>query len=164
MVSIRARELLFKTNFQIWQSGGEDKAFQGASPLPPLRGLQQLVEGYEDVLGRRKIINRKKPKSGLGCYLQKRGTQTPKSREGFAIAVLQNEGGEGRSPCWEGTGPGHPKRRMARDTEIPPRTAAPRRCFLCLRGAFFLNFPVKISPTKHLPKFIRGTHGPCRRE
>lgn len=60
MVSIRARELLFKTNFQIWQSEGEEKAFQGASPLLPLRGLQ-IVEGYEDVLGRRKIINQKKP-------------------------------------------------------------------------------------------------------
>lgn len=137
MVSIRARELLFKTNFQIWQSGGEEEAFQGASPLPPPRGLQ-LVKGYEDELGGKKKSTSKPPQKVVWVVTWKKAEL--RSREGFATFVLQNEGGEAAqrppvaAPVLGGEGVGAPERRMAMDTAIPPRTAATRVCFLHVRG------------------------------
>lgn len=93
MVSIRARELLFKTNFQIWQSGGEEETFQGASPLPPPRRLQ-LVKGYEDELGGEKKISVKTaPKSGLGCHLEKSRTQIPRGFCNLRSAKRGRRGG-----------------------------------------------------------------------
>lgn len=106
MVSIRARELLFKTNFQIWQSGGEEKAFQGASPLPPLRGLQQLVEGYEDVLGRRKIINQKKTQKRFGLLLAKKRNPDPKKPRGFCNRRPAKRGWRRAQPLLGGDGAG----------------------------------------------------------
>lgn len=134
------RSCYLKRTFKFGRAGGEEKAFQGASPLPPPRGLQ-LLKGYEEGLWEEKKINPKiPPKRWFGLSLGKKQNPDPKKREGSAVVVVHNEGGAAAqrppvaAPRWERTGPGHPQKV---DTAVPPRTAATRQWFLYVRGFFF---------------------------
>lgn len=142
MVSIRARDLLFKTNFQIWQSGGRGENLPGSIPsaTPSRAAAREGLRGL--VRGGKKNQPKNPPQKWFALSLGKKQNPDPQTREGSAIVVLHKAGGEAAqrprvaAPRWEGTRPRLPLRGMAMDTAIPPRTAATRQWFLYFRGAF----------------------------
>lgn len=164
MVTIRARELLFKTNFQIWQSGGKGENLPGSIPsATPSRDAAR--EGLRRCVGREggstPQKTKQKPQKWFGLPLGKKAEPRPPKPRGFCNCGSAQRGwrsGAAPAPAPGGEGAGAPREATAMDTAVPARTAAARQGFLCVRG-FSLNFPAKshqqnITRPAALPRFI----------